>query len=409
MLTCLSAITHAQTTVLGNSPSSTLDFLGWAPGNPFSLIIKHEAAQPMHFIHDNITTMTIGAVGGVGIFINPNNSAALDVFSNNETGIVATLGGGTVDPSITYNLSEGARFLSDASDSRNTGLVVISSGEDQNTLENFGTYCRPSNAALSIGLVGEVDNPMIGNTSRLSAYFEGNVLITGILPGPSDATLKNTVVDLTDEHSVLLSQVDAKTYKYVQDHYRLQMADDKQYGFLAQEVAQHFPELVRRVNVPVGYYENEEDAPDTCSHLTLDYEKFIALSVKKFQIQDEQIIANAQKVAQLKSELYSMIDEELNLANAVVNDGNDIENKFNMVLYPNPNDGNLNIAIESADLENARIEIFDLNGKKVYNENVGDQPKGGVINIDISLLRRGLYDLRLTDSSNSSSSKFLKK
>lgn len=72
-----------------------------------------------------------------------------------------------------------------------------------------------------------------------------------------------------------------------------------------------------------------------------------------------------------------------------------IDQKYDRVklyAYPNPNDGNFDLFIPSG-MEDKTIEIFDINGKKVYQKNF-DGSKTYIKNIDLTEYGEGMYFLK---------------
>lgn len=63
----------------------------------------------------------------------------------------------------------------------------------------------------------------------------------------------------------------------------------------------------------------------------------------------------------------------------------------NFIIYPNPSNGNINVK-SLMSLSDATISIFDLNGRKVYAENV---ELHDTVSIDVSYLQTGVYLLQI--------------
>jgi len=72
-----------------------------------------------------------------------------------------------------------------------------------------------------------------------------------------------------------------------------------------------------------------------------------------------------------------------------VNDNGSIEN--NLIIYPNPSNGNINIRA-LIDLGDATISIFDINGRKVFNQEVTLQD---TVNVNAENLNTGLYIMQI--------------
>ncbi|MBZ0326184.1 MAG: T9SS-dependent M36 family metallopeptidase [Altibacter sp.] len=63
----------------------------------------------------------------------------------------------------------------------------------------------------------------------------------------------------------------------------------------------------------------------------------------------------------------------------------------NFIIYPNPSNGNINVK-SLMSLSDATISIFDLNGRKVYAENV---ELHDTVSIDVSYLQTGVYLIQI--------------
>lgn len=87
-----------------------------------------------------------------------------------------------------------------------------------------------------------------------------------------------------------------------------------------------------------------------------------------------------------------------------------VENKTfdNLNVYPNPTNDVLNISADLASIANAKAQIFDMNGKKVY-DNTDLFYNTNTASIDMSNLNTGVYVLKLTTDTVSQSIKVVKK
>jgi len=80
-----------------------------------------------------------------------------------------------------------------------------------------------------------------------------------------------------------------------------------------------------------------------------------------------------------------------------------IKNKTKLIIYPNPIEDKTNIKIKyKEDLKNLNIEIFDISGRKIYFKIINNE-------IDVSLLKNGIYIIREQIGNTYLSSKFIVK
>jgi extracellular elastinolytic metalloproteinase len=87
--------------------------------------------------------------------------------------------------------------------------------------------------------------------------------------------------------------------------------------------------------------------------------------------------------------------------NLGANDNGSLENNFN--IYPNPSKGIVNIQ-SRLDLGNADISVFDINGRKVFNQNVEIQ---NVVSINTENLSTGIYILQINGENYSHTTKLI--
>ena len=78
---------------------------------------------------------------------------------------------------------------------------------------------------------------------------------------------------------------------------------------------------------------------------------------------------------------------------------------LNFDLYPNPTDGNINLVIGETLKGKTLIEIFNLLGEKVFNQQVNHLYQGETISLDLSNMASGLYIIRLSSENGCCSKK----
>jgi hypothetical protein len=133
-----------------------------------------------------------------------------------------------------------------------------------------------------------------GGTYSYAGHFSGNVYISGLLYFPSDFRLKKDVADLSGALSQVLS-LRPRTYQYrLSDYPSLNLAQGKQMGLLAQEVATVLPEIVHEVALPTEKGKTPEKI------LSVDYMKLVPVLIKAIQEQQMQIEALKAEIKQMK-------------------------------------------------------------------------------------------------------------
>ncbi|MCY7293065.1 MAG: T9SS type A sorting domain-containing protein [Ferruginibacter sp.] len=105
------------------------------------------------------------------------------------------------------------------------------------------------------------------------------------------------------------------------------------------------------------------------------------------------------------NEVYNLFDDNcttgssaraMQIDNDAVNSPIEISNSIEV--YPNPSTNTFNINLKEANIEQATINVFDVNGKLVYHQNVTAIDKS-IIEIDLNS-KEGIYFLVLTDTVN---------
>lgn len=142
--------------------------------------------------------------------------------------------------------------------------------------------------ALYSGVSGACD----GGTSY-AGYFAGNVYVSGTVTSTSDESKKKDVTSLESAVGIL-AQLSPKTYNYIDDG-NLNLPSEKQYGFLAQDLEEVLPELVKEVDVFGEPVEDEEgnfgDPAELGTIKSVNYQALIPILVKAVQEQQAEIDA----------------------------------------------------------------------------------------------------------------------
>ena len=132
--------------------------------------------------------------------------------------------------------------------------------------------------------------------TRYAGYFNGNVYVAGTVTQTSDASKKKNVEELTGALDII-DQLKPKTYDYIDDA-DLSLPTEKQFGFLAQDLEQVLPSLVKDVETfaaPEEVAEGEErlmgDPEVTGTIKSVNYMALIPVLVEAIQEQQAEIDA----------------------------------------------------------------------------------------------------------------------
>lgn len=81
-------------------------------------------------------------------------------------------------------------------------------------------------------------------------------------------------------------------------------------------------------------------------------------------------------------------------------------NTTNFKVYPNPSSGEIYVNIDFPERKNGTVEIYDINGKKIFNYQIKQQTAEG-LNIDFSKLPKGMYIAILRAGNEINTQKFI--
>ncbi len=141
--------------------------------------------------------------------------------------------------------------------------------------------------------------------TRYAGYFSGNVYVSGTITSTSDASKKTNIQELNGALGIV-SQLKPKTYDYKMDA-DIALPTEKQYGFLAQDLEQVLPELVKDVETlsDIGEVkEGEEAHPEVTGTIkTVNYMALIPILTEAIQEQQAAIEQQQAEIEALKAEL----------------------------------------------------------------------------------------------------------
>lgn len=130
--------------------------------------------------------------------------------------------------------------------------------------------------------------------SAYAGYFNGDVYVAGSVTSTSDASKKKNVEELQGGMDII-NQLKPKTYDYIDDA-DLALPAEKQFGFLAQDLEQVLPNLVKDVETfaQPGEASAEGEMPDpevTGTIKSVNYIALIPVLVQALQEQQAEIDA----------------------------------------------------------------------------------------------------------------------
>lgn len=184
--------------------------------------------------------------------------------------------------------------------------------------------------------------------------------IYGYLVGSSDRNLK---AKIKEDYSSYEGLYTLKTYNYV---YKGDDTERNQFGVMAQEVQEVYPELV---------HDSEEKG------LGVNYTGMIPLLIRAVQDQKQTIESLQKEVKELKSK----ISDNTELAEVLGIEGE------RMTIFPNPSSSVANISLKGNTRGDVSLEVVNLNGEVVQRV-AANGSKSAEINT--SEMLKGVYFVR---------------
>lgn len=233
---------------------------------------------------------------------------------------------------------------------RNFGLHAIVNGE---ATFNAGVIGNASNAQVNYGVYGLVDSSggISNNPGDFAGFFSGDLGTTGGFFAPSDKRLKENVSDIEFATNNLM-KLKPKMYEYINSD-KINLSQGQQFGFIAQELEEVFPELIKNVKKPV--FDDDGNITDFFEYKSVNYIPLIAVLTASVQ----ELTKEVEDLKTTKTTLvYSsrFTDEELAKIKA---NGYQLEQNV-----PNPFSGATSITYSLPEnAPQASIMIFDLSGK----------------------------------------------
>ncbi len=160
---------------------------------------------------------------------------------------------------------------------------------------NLGLYANAdmSNSGSNYGIFAVADS----GSTNYAGYFVGDVNYTGTLTNVSDARMKYDVNNL-DNATSLIKQLQPRTYFYKQegDAAYLKLSKGLQYGFIAQELEEVLPELVRnQVQMKGAKLEGSVD------YKAVNYTALIPVLTQALKEQQEVIESLEKRISELEN------------------------------------------------------------------------------------------------------------
>ena len=328
-----------------------------------------------------------------GIYFEDNNGIYGHLLGNTgEIALGTDLASGTLDPTLALTRG-GLHFLRLYTDGR-TGIntnggdpgVTFEVEHDEGSANNGLGLTKNGDSdkawhmyVFESGNLGFIED---NNSNELERILEED----GDWIKGSDRSLKTNIRNLDDQLVSGIYQLRPTTYRY-----KTQSDTERQYGFIAQEVEQVFPDLVSRTH--------EAGEPE---RLGVSYEEMIPLTIAALQAQQQTIAEKDRQINNLQqqvTDLHNRLDELEALItgqseeHTVHLDGVDKPQLHQNI--PNPFNGKTQIGYYLPEgIQEAQLRITASNGQIVRT--IALQGAGeGQVNVNINGLASGTYQYSL--------------
>jgi hypothetical protein len=163
---------------------------------------------------------------------------------------------------------------------------------------------NPNESSYNIGVYGEATG-----LPSAAGYFVGNVVTTGSSLWLSDSTYKDSIVTIGENLDSLFNELHPVSFKFNEDaQEKLNTGSDLKLGFLAQEVGDVYPWLVREVILPAKYDTTGVEISPESTYKAVDVTQLIPLLVSVTQKNNQTITVLANENQQQQSEIDSLTD-----------------------------------------------------------------------------------------------------
>lgn len=310
----------------------------------------------------------------VGVdYTTAGSSTKTGVTVQNTTGSSGTATGFKSINNVSCYVKNGIRIESSGGAYGDTGVSVslrdgfYSSGVSAFVTANGGyTYGVQGSITLPSGTTSNNFGAGIYGTSaavnnRFAGYFNGNVTVNGVFTS-SDEKLKE---DIQAEENILekIMELNAVTYKFKEND-QLNLPEELQHGFIAQNIEEVFPELVTTIKKPI--IDKENKLIGEYEYKAVNYTGLISILTSSIQDLNEKVTAleNEKKERNASDELGLLDEADFSMEQNIPNSFNS-QATISYTLPPNVK---------------ANITIFDMTGKYIREYDLRDAKGKLVIN-----------------------------
>ncbi len=241
---------------------------------------------------------------------------------------------------------------------------------DAGATTNIGVYgfSGPGGASLPGGRHGLVAGVAANASGDRAGYFDGDVEVTGvgIIPGgvwtSSDAQLKQNVAPYnpSDEQAGLFDQLQVYGYEYIPDALPgASLPEGPQVGFMAQQLAELYPQLTRDVVYPARYDSLGQLVSPAVTYKAIRQEGLIPYMTLEIQQLRQQMNAMAEVMA------ACCANPDLPRSMAGTTTGAEAVEMERLSIRPNPFPGVTQVQYHLTSEGRVRLEVSSNDGRLV--------------------------------------------
>jgi hypothetical protein len=252
--------------------------------------------------HDGIGGAFEGGKWGAYSLASGANNQSIGLVGESKNATNRNYGVMGVSRSITSADNFGVQGIADSSEEANGGVIGVAEYVNATSvnigLSGFAAGSGNENIAgefeawdttgVNYGIFAYANGTA---PNAYAGYFDGDVHATGTITWTSDANLKENVKNVdADATLAKIMRLQPKTYTFrAKDYPYLSLPNGNQYGLLAQEVQQVFPELVTDVTQPERRDRNGNVVSPKLEYKGLNYAGLIPILVGAVKQQQTKI------------------------------------------------------------------------------------------------------------------------
>ncbi|MEZ4992951.1 MAG: tail fiber domain-containing protein [Saprospiraceae bacterium] len=291
-----------------------------------------------------------------------------------------------------------------SSDGTTWGIYAADSGTGIGARFGVHGYANTS-TGTKYGIYGDTD----GSGTTYGVFANGNLAYTGTFSNVSDRKFKKNITSFTALDRVMKLQPRSFDMKR-EEFKRMNLAAGRQFGFIAQELQEVFPELVhQQKNVIATEVEQGKLSTEEIDYLGVDYLTLVPILTQAMQEQQKMLEDKEDRISALERDNETMqrqneaLENRLNELEALVRQmgqSNSAQNDPNVGTLssarldqnqPNPFSGSTAISYFIPDsVRKAEIRFTDATGRVLRSMIVSERGQGKTI-LETAQLSQGIY------------------